>query len=142
MVFVRYMNTYYQGSNGVRVAVSKGRQTAIFTIDMLRSPYFFSDREPVIINGVQKRIFHYVKPHTRTYPNGTTTKIKSHFRGLSKFDWLGYKVSITVPGKTALDILTFDPAAYNAEDVGGLPGFINERQLAKELAPHVNEGSS
>ncbi len=137
-VFVRYINTYYQGSNGVRVAVSKGSLTAIFTIDMLRSPYFFSDRDPVVIDGIKKRIFHYVRPHVRTYLTGATTNIRSHFRGLNKFSWLGYNVRITVPGKTALDILTFTPDAYNAEDIEGLRGYMDETQLANKLTPHVN----
>lgn len=79
----------------IRVAVEKDGVTAQMNVNVERTPYFFRDRDVVVNqNGVKKRIFHIVRPHTRS--NGAT--VKMHFRGLRKFDWNGYGIQITVPG--------------------------------------------
>lgn len=91
-----YSAALHTGTNSsmIRVGVSKGGVTALMNVDITRTPYFFKDRDPVIINGVKKRIFHIVRPHTRI--NGDV--VHMHFRGLRDFDWNGYGVKISVPG--------------------------------------------
>lgn len=92
-----------------RVAVSKGKETATFGVNPSRAPYFFADRETTIdTTGRKQRIFHIVRPHERQLPNGKTLSVKLHFRGLRRFKWAGYDVSITVPGLHHLDIAEFD----------------------------------
>ena len=89
----------------VRVAASKGDATAIFSVNIHRTGYFFQDRD-IQLNeeGSRKRIFHYVRPHVRS--DGTA--VKGHFRGDKEFTWAGYDVKITIPGRDHLDIADFD----------------------------------
>ena len=84
---------------GITVRVRKGADVANFAIDMLRTPYFFADREKTVNEkGRTKRILHIVKAHYRTGAGGSKKLVKSHFRGLRKFTWNGYKVSIGLNG--------------------------------------------
>jgi hypothetical protein len=77
-----------------RVSVTKHGETATFSIDPSRSAYFFKDRD---VKVGDSRIFHSVRPHTRTVGN-KEVEIKEHFRGLRRFTWGGHDVCITVPG--------------------------------------------
>lgn len=85
---------------GMTVTASRGGLSAVFSIDMLRTPYFFSDREKTVNeSGQTKKIIHIVKGHYRTSPDGGKTFVKSHFRGLRNFDWNGYKIRVGLGGK-------------------------------------------
>jgi hypothetical protein len=86
--------------SGLTVRVKKKKSVISFAIDMERTPYFFSDREKVVTSkGQTKKIFHVVRGHMRKMSDGTEKHIKSHFRGLRKFVWNGYDVSISLTGK-------------------------------------------
>ena len=86
--------------SGINVRVAKGSDRLTFGIDMLRTPYFFKDREKVVNeNGSTKKIFHIVAAHERTLASGEKKIIKSHFRGIRKFMWNGYRVNILLSGK-------------------------------------------
>ncbi len=87
-----------------RVEINKGDLTAVFGIEPPRIPYFFKDRD-VTLNehGHKERIFHVVRAHTR---NGVAVPMQ--FRGLKEFDWAGYHVRITVPGRDHLLLQEFD----------------------------------
>jgi hypothetical protein len=79
-----------------RVEVSKGDLTAVFGIEPQRIPYFFQDRDVTLTaQGRKQRVFHSVRPHVRS--DGTAVPMQ--FRGLREFEWAGYHVSITVPGR-------------------------------------------
>ena len=96
----------------MKIIVTKEHLTATFGIEVKRSAYFFKDRE-VILNeaGHKKRIFHIVRPHTRS----TGKSVKMHFRGLREFMWNGYKINITVPGKIGGDITEWDVGVADEE---------------------------
>lgn len=84
---------------GLTIRVRKDGLSAVFAIDMLRTPYFFADREKVVTeNGQTKKIFHIVRGHWRTLAGGHRKFIKPHFRGLREFDWNGYEVRISLAG--------------------------------------------
>jgi hypothetical protein len=69
---------------------------AVFSVNIHRTAYFFQDRD-IHVNeeGSRKRIFHFVRPHVRS--DGSV--VKAHFRGENEFDWAGYHIKITIPGK-------------------------------------------
>lgn len=86
--------------SGVHVRVAKGSKRVTFAIDMLRTPYFFKDRDKTVNeNGKTQKIFHIVAGHKRKLANGEETTVKSHFRGIRKFMWNGFKINILLNGK-------------------------------------------
>lgn len=91
--------------SAIRVAASKGNMTAVFGVNIERTAYFFQDRD-IHLNdrGSRKRIFHVVRAHTRR----DGTEVKLHYRGEREFDWAGYKILITVPGRDHKDITECD----------------------------------
>lgn len=112
-------NIYEDASKDVLVRAKKSGVTAAFTIDMLRTPYFFRDRDTVLTStGHRKRIFHIVRTHARNTKRGTSY-VRSHFRGARKFMWNSYDVTVSMPGKHHIDMLDVDVGAldYTDEDV-------------------------
>jgi len=102
--------------SGINVRVSKGTKRLTFAIDMLRTPYFFKDREKVVNeNGNTKKIFHIVAAHKRVV-NGVEQVVKSHTRGLRKFMWNDYKVNILLLGKHVNSINQFISDAIEEVD--------------------------
>ena len=94
--------------SGLTVRVKKRKSVISFAIDMERTPYFFSDREKVVTSkGQTKKIFHIVRGHMRKMSDGAEKHIKSHFRGLRKFVWNEYDVSISLTGKHHSSIFSF-----------------------------------
>ena len=103
--------------SGINVRVMKGARRLTFAIDMLRTPYFFKDREKVVNeNGNTKKIFHIVAAHKRVV-NGVEQIVKSHTRGLRKFIWNGYRVNILLLGKHMNSINGFTADGLNEIDV-------------------------
>ena len=94
------INSALSVDNGVHVRVAKGSKRVTFAIDMLRTPYFFKDRDKTVNeNGKTQKIFHIVAGHKRKPANGEETTVKSHFRGIRKFMWNGFKINILLTGK-------------------------------------------
>ena len=92
-----------------------------FSIDMLRTPYFFADRKKVVNeNGNTKKIFHIVRGHKRK--NGTF--IKTHFRGLREFVWNDYQVKIGLAGLHRKSIFEFTGALENVDETEMQKSFI------------------
>lgn len=92
----------------IRVAVTKGKLTATFGVDIKRTPYFFRDRDVTVTeSGTRKRIFHIVRAHERNTKHGKRF-VRFHFRGLRAFHWADYQVSITVPGRDHFMLQEFD----------------------------------
>lgn len=116
-LFTHAANMYAaQNSEMTKIKVTKGRCCAIFSIDILRTPYFFKDRDlTVLVNGRRKPIFHIVRAHRRIV-KGAETFVRTHFRGEKKFLWNGYGVRITVPGWHHLDLADFDAGAHHVSD--------------------------
>lgn len=85
-------------ADGLQVRAEMGGQALVFYIDMLRTPEFFRDRDPVIgDDGKRKRIFHIARAHRREAASGAIY-VRSHFRGARRFRWNGYDVVISMPG--------------------------------------------
>jgi hypothetical protein len=103
-------------ASGVQVrAKREDGLCATFNVDMLRTPYFFQDRDKTTTaNGRTKRIFHIARAHERNLASGKTLFVKSHFRGERKFTWNGYRVEITMPGLHHSIWQRFTSAAHDA----------------------------
>lgn len=126
----------------VRVSATKGDLTATFGVHIKRTAYFFQDRDIQLTpdGGSKKRIFHIVRPHTRQTKNGATT-IPMHFRGLREFEWAGYKILITVPGKHHVSIAEFNVGATDEFWIDSKDGTMNQKQLGRALAEHIRTGA-
>lgn len=129
------VNMCLASDQGIQVRVSKGNRRITFAIDMLRTPYFFNDRDKVVNeNGQTKRIFHIVRAHERTTAGGEKKIIKSHTKGLRKFTWNGYGVNIILPGKHAQSINTWTSDATPKVDHDPMPeNFICETQASERF---------
>lgn len=111
---------------GIQVSASRGKVSCVFNVDMLRTPYFFKDRDFVVNeNGNKKKIFHIVKTHKRRKGFFGHIFIKTHFRGLKKFNWQGYTVAIKSP--KGLELVDFNSPGSpegnrGSEEMGELLG--------------------
>jgi len=116
-LFSMIFNGWSSCNTGLHVNIRKNSLSAIFCIDMLRTPYFFKDREKVADkNGRAKKIFHIVRTHKRRNRDGSESFVKSHFRGLRRFVWNGYEVLITMPGTHINHIEEFVVEGYDMKD--------------------------
>lgn len=136
-------NWGHANESGIRVdVIDDNGNTASFAVDWKRTAYFFKDRETTVLanDGRRARIFHIVRPHQRV-TSSKITNVPMHFRGLRKFVWNGYNVSVSVPGLHHTPMAEFTPAAVYGEVGEPLhPGHIPMDVLARKLAEHVHEG--
>jgi hypothetical protein len=110
-IFSWCVNVHDSATSDIRVSARRGDIVAAFSVDLLRTPYFFKHRDFVpASDGRQKRIFHIVRTHARETRNGRQY-VKSHFRGVRKFSWNGYQINITMPGKHHADLRSFTATA-------------------------------
>lgn len=124
----------------VKVAVHKNDLTAVFGISPRRTSYFFQDRDvKLTVAGTKKPIFHSVRPHVRHNKSGTESPIKMGFRGLKEFEWAGYRVEITVPGR---DHFMLDEVGTGVEEGPPKPGkaFLTEPQIGEFLVEQMHQG--
>lgn len=144
-IFCGLMNSAMLASSGVQVRCKKGGLAAIFDIDMLKTPYFFKDRDKsVTVNGKTKKIFHIVRAHKRVMPDGSEKVIKSHFRGEQKFKWHNYDVNITMPGLHHASLSDFTFACVDVETLESEKDprleskqLIDNTQLGEQLSKHI-----
>ena len=128
--FCMVANAMTAAYGGMQVMATKKQNSCVFNIDMLRTPYFFKDREAVIdINGKTKKIFHIVKSHKRKLDLNKEVFIKTHFRGLRQFVWKGYDIVIKNP-KTK-DTITYTGGSTNDTELTG--NYVSPTQLATKL---------
>lgn len=117
-MFALLVNMVLRTEQDMNVRVKNDGKVASFAINMLRTPYFFADREKTVNeNGNTERILHIVKPHTRTNQRGETKLIKAHWRGLRRFTWNGYDVSIGMPGAHFRPLMEYSAEAWLPEDL-------------------------
>jgi hypothetical protein len=132
------MNHYENSSMDLIVRARKGSTTAAFSVDLLRTPYFFKDREFIpASDGKRKRIFHIVRVHARNTKKGKIF-IKAHFRGMRRFNWNGYKLSVGMPGKHTGDMLEFH---IGTQDFPGnkIPdGYIGHGEMTRMVGDALN----
>lgn len=134
----------YSQYSMIRVYVTKGDMTAVFSVNHQKLGYFFQDRDIVINDhGQRVKIFHTVRAHERQ--DGTTVKL--HFRGARQFTWAGYDVMITVPGYHHLDFADYDGGVVDGHWIGGNPrswkkkGYITEREFGRHLSEMIKRGT-
>ena len=72
-----------------------------FVIPDNDAPRFFSRRDLRAKDGFSRRrpVYHAVKAHYRKKKSAGFSIVKTHYRGLRRFKWDGYNVSINIPGK-------------------------------------------
>lgn len=131
--------TYYEHTNYsmVRVSVKHRDMTAIFGVDIKRMGYFFQDRDITLTkNGFKQKVFHIVRAHKRQTKNGETY-IPFHFRGLREFEWAGYQVSITIPGRDHTMLPDFDVAGSDEYWIDKNDKVVSQGQIADAFASHI-----
>lgn len=125
--------------SGILVRATKGKRTMSFSIDMERAPYFFKDRlKTVNRNGKTKPIFHIVRGHKRRVA-GREIHVKMATRGLRRFSWNGYNVSISLPGKS--HNLTMG-AELEAVDDGSMEvgkAYLDSNEVGRRVAEHMEQ---
>jgi hypothetical protein len=140
MSFCLTMNFWAQSaqSSMIRVTATKGGLVMPFVVDVLQTPGFFSDREPVIIDGKKRRIFHIVRAHVRHTKRGAVP-IRTHFAGLRRFTWNGYDIAITVPGRDHRDLAEMNVGALEdvAPELEAAGGFIEQSAFAEIVADAI-----
>lgn len=127
-------NAMSRTESGIKVRATKGHDTLAFAVDMERTPYFFSDRLKVKTEtGKTKPIFHIVRGHKRTLAGGHKKHVRTHFRGLRKFQWNGYNVSVSVPGRDHAMLDEFTATAHSE----GVKGGVNPERLGEIMARNM-----
>jgi hypothetical protein len=112
-IYVSLQESAVRGSMTRIVATRDGKACA-FSVDILRMPYFFADRD-VRVGLRRKRIFHIVRTHERNLKGGRVSKVRTHFRGERDFTWNGYAVNVSVPGWHHFDLAELDIAGLDPE---------------------------
>lgn len=123
---------------GIQVRATKGNITAVFGIHTERTPYFFADREKERTDsGATKRIFHVARTHKRTLADGREIVVPMHYRGLRKFRWHDFAVTVTVPG---LDHAPVQAASFAARVADSLSkhGLITMDATGKMMAESMD----
>lgn len=136
-------NFVESAANGVQVRAAKGGVTAIFNVDMLRTPYFFKDRDKTItVGGKAKKIFHIARAHERTTAGGAKSFVRSHFRGERKFTWNGYRVTISMPGLHHSMLQRFTVAAIDVFKARKpKEPVLDARELGEFMANHLDKAA-
>lgn len=131
------LETWREALGGVRIAVRRNGVTASFGIELNRAPYFFADRG--LTDGRKRKIFHAVRSHIRTLPDGRTSEVKAHYRGTRCFAWGGYEVEITKPGAHLL-LIEDGPGATMLDDDEPPPNerMVGSRELGETLDRVMN----
>ena len=137
--------TAHSGMTEVTIKSPKGL-VAKFSVDPVRTAYFFKDREVTLnAKGRKQKIFHIVRTHMRQRADGKEQAVKTHFRGLRSFMWNGYAVSITVPNREHLNFAEINVDAHDSEfdaemkektiGAGEIADFLNTT-IGKQLDEH------
>jgi hypothetical protein len=93
----------------VQVRATKSNTSALFAVNVERTPYFFKDRDVAVgPSGKRRRIFHMVRVHSRVLGDGRQVSVAAHFRGERTFQWNSYRIEITVPGWHHASIADFN----------------------------------
>jgi hypothetical protein len=139
-MFVRAANFYVAANASmIRVEVSRGGLVGVFGVDIVRTPYFFKDRDVTVgPTGYRKKIFHIVRPHRRESRTGRESFVRLHFRGERSFNWNGYQVGITVPGKHHANLADFNVGMWDKDKALG-QGFLGATPFAKWARKHLLE---
>lgn len=118
IIFSHLVSSVMHAESDMNVRVKKHGRVATFSINMLRTPYFFADRQKTVNeNGNTEKILHIVRPHERTLRGNLKKVIKAHWRGLRRFTWNDYDVSIGMPGAHYNPLTEFTAQLWDSEDL-------------------------
>ena len=118
----------------IRVTATRDGLTMPFVVDALATKHVFADRDVVRdAAGNPRRIFHVVRTHRRV----TGQVVRLHFRGLRKFDWNGYQVSITVPGRDQLSLADWSVPGDVFDDDEVREGYVTMPKAADMIADWI-----
>jgi hypothetical protein len=136
---VTWLAAVLEGSGGgFQIRATRNGISAVFGIDIKRSAYFFRDRDPIVVDGITKKIFHFVRPFERALPNGEVTYVRAHFRGLREFEWNGHHIVITMPGLHHKTLAEFHAEAMEMEPGEiPLPNTIDRHIITANMASHM-----
>jgi|LULM01.1.fsa_nt_gb hypothetical protein len=131
-IFIETANAQIAASSSmIKVKAYKGRLAAVFSVNILRTPYFFKDRDLYVNDrGKKKKIFHIVKTHIRK----TGSVVRTHFRGMREFNWKGYRIRITVPGWHHVNTHDLNIGSTDEEHVEDIQDYIDTAVLGKTLS--------
>lgn len=141
--FLIAANFCEHAADGVQVRAAKDGVTAIFNVDMLRTPYFFKDRDKTVtVGGKAKKIFHIARAHERITAGGAKTFVRSHFRGERKFSWNGYRVTVSMPGLHHSLLQRFTAAAIDAfKRPAPKEPVLDARELGEFMNEHLDKAA-
>lgn len=121
-------NLHSRRSAGCQIYAERKPARVVFSVPDSDFKTFFSDRIPVIQNGIKKRILHWVKAHQRTREGGGGSFVKTHLRGLTDFTWNGTNVKIRLDGYNSKNSSSFGVTPMpDGESDGGV--FVNGETL-------------
>ena len=135
-IFLCAANFGEQVGMGLLVRAKKDGYCAAFAIDLLRTPYFFKGRDKTVTSwGRTKPIFHIVRTHQRK----TGSIVKTHFRGLRRFMWLGYDVIVSMPGLHHSLPTHLNITAHEGDDpMLGLDERLTSKEVGERVAAHLD----
>lgn len=124
MAFAAAFNYWVKRADRWSVSVLHRGERLTFSVDKENTKRYFANRDKTVKTetGHTKKIVHFVQEHDRAV-NGKTTKVKEHIRGLSVFDWNGYKCVVTAP--------EFHHAASISFDIAPTLGGVDVEQFSK-----------
>ena len=100
-LFAMLYHTWSERSEAWSVAVTKRGDRVTFGVpsEPGATAAFFADRDKTVktANGSTKKIIHIAREHNRLTASGKMTRVKTHIRGLDRFDWKGYSVVVRSP---------------------------------------------
>jgi hypothetical protein len=93
--FVSCVQAWANRDDYYQVSSRKKKSRVTFCVAEGEQKYFFKDRDQTVLaaDGKRKRIVHHVNEFTRK--NGQ--HVKAHLRGIRRFRWNGYVISVKVP---------------------------------------------
>jgi len=138
-MFTAAVNAAETQGMGLLIRAKKNGVQSAFSIDLLRTPYFFKDRNKTVNeDGKTKKIFHIVRTHYRNLKNKKII-VKTHFRGLRRFVWNGYDVTVSMPGYHHRNTIELTMEALHTDDpLAQGKDMLDMEEAGKIIDKHLN----
>jgi hypothetical protein len=142
--FVFAFNYWVKRADRWSVSVSHRGERLTFGVDKENTKKYFANRDKSVKteSGRTKKIVHFVNEHERMV-KGKVSKVREHIRGLSVFDWSGYKCVVTAPEFHYAASIKFDLApdleGVDVEDVS--KGYMGMSKVGHLLAQREDADS-
>lgn len=144
LTFTAAFNWWVGRAERWSVAVLSKGERLTFSVPKEDTKRYFANRDKTVktATGKAKKIVHYVHEHDRVI-NNKSVKVKEHIRGLSVFDWNGYKCIVTAPEFHHAVSINFDiTPTLEGVDVEQFPkGYIGMSKVGHLLAQREDADS-